>query len=189
MQGGDAFVDRAAKEALVAELHGAFAQSSLIIVTQQTGMTVTESQDLRRRVRDAGARFKVAKNRLARLALEGTPFEGLGDRLTGPTGLIWSDDPVGAAKAMVAYAKDSKKLTIVAAGFGSQVLDAEGVEQVSKMPSIEELRGKIAGLLQAPAVKLVSLLPAPATKVAGVMQAGASKLPRVLNAYARKDAA
>lgn len=182
-------MDRAAKEALVAELHEAFSQSALIIVTQQTGMTVAESQDLRRRVRDAGARFKVAKNRLARLALEGTAFEGLRDQLTGPTGLVWSADPVGISKAMVGYAKDSKKLTIVAAGFGSQILDADGVEQVSKMPSLDELRGRILGLIQAPSVKIVSVLPQPATKVAGVLQAGASKLPRVLNAYAQKDAA
>ncbi len=182
-------MDRAAKEALVAELHEAFSQSTLLMVTQQTGMTVYESQDLRRRVRDAGARFKVAKNRLARLALEGTPFEGLSDQLTGPTGLLWSDDPVEAAKAIVKFTKDSKKLTIVAAGFGEQILDAKGVEQVSKMPSLDELRGKLVGLIQAPAVQLVGLLPAPATKVAGVMQAGASKLPRVLNAYARKEAA
>jgi len=182
-------VDRAAKEALVAELHDAFTQSALVIVTHQTGMTVAESQDLRRRVRDAGARFKVAKNRLARLALEGTPFEALRDRLTGPTGLVWSEEPVEAAKAMVGYMKDSKKLTIVAAGFGTQLLDAEGVEQVSKMPSLDELRGRILGLVQAPSVKLVTVLPAPATKVAGAMQAGASKLPRVLNAYAQKNAA
>jgi len=182
-------VDRAAKEALVAELHGAFAESALIIVTHQTGMTVDESQDLRRRMRESGARFKVAKNRLARLALENTPFEGLRGELTGPTGIIWSTEPVEAAKAIVKFAKDSKKLTIVAAGFGSQLLDADGVEQVSKMPSLDELRGKLVGLMQAPAAKLVGLLPAPATKVAGVMQAGASKLPRVLNAYAQKDAA
>ncbi|MEO1194153.1 MAG: 50S ribosomal protein L10 [Pseudomonadota bacterium] len=182
-------MDRAAKEALVAELHGAFLQSSLLIVTHQTGMTVFESQDLRKRMRDANARFKVAKNRLARLALEGTPYEGLGDQLTGPTGLVWSDDPVEAAKAMIKFTKDSKKLTIVAAGFGSQVLDAKGVEQVSKMPSLDELRGKLVGLMQAPAVKLVGVLPAPATQMVGVLQAGSSKLPRVLNAYAQKEAA
>ncbi len=182
-------MDRAAKEVLVSELHGAFSQSALVIVTHQTGLTVFESQDLRRRMRESGARFKMAKNRLARLALENTPFEGLRDELTGPTGLIWSEDPVAAAKAIVKYTKDSKKLTIVAAGFGAQRLDAKGVERVSKMPSLDELRGTLVGLMQAPAAKIVGVLPAPATKVAGAMQAGASKLPRVLNAYAQKDAA
>jgi len=186
-------VDRAAKETLVAELNEAFSQSSLLIVTRQTGMTVFESRELRQRMRDAGARFKVAKNRLARLALEGTPHEALRDLLTGPTGLIWTDEPVETAKATVKYAKDSNKLTVVAAGLGAQILDAQGVEQLSKMPSLAALRGKLAGLMQAPAAKLVGLLPAPAAAVAGVLQAGSSKLPRVLDAYARaaarKDAA
>jgi len=182
-------VNRAAKEALVAQLNEAFSQSSLLIVTRQTGMTVFESRELRQRMRDAGARFKVAKNRLARLALEGTPYEGLRDRLTGPTGLIWTDRPVETAKATVKYTKDSDKLTVVAAGFGAQILDAQGVEQVAKMPSLDALRGRLAGLMQAPAARLVGLLPAPAAKIAGVLQAGSCKLPRVLNAYARKDAA
>jgi len=182
-------VDRAAKEDLVAELREAFEQSAILIVTQQTRMTVFESQELRKSMRDAGARFKVAKNRLVRLALEDTPFQGVSDQLTGPTGFIWSADPVGVSKAILKYAKKNDKLTILAAAFGTQILDKDGVEAVSKMPSLDELRGTLVGLLQAPAVKVVGILPAPAQQVVGVMNAGAAKLPRVLQAYAQKEAA
>lgn len=156
-----------------------FQEVTLVVVTQQSGLTVAEVSDLRRRIRDAGASFKVTKNRLTKIALEGTRFQALQDLMTGPTAMAFSADPVAAAKVCVAFAKDNGKLTIVGGALGEQVLDVEGVQALAKLPSLDELRGKIVGLLQAPA-----------TKVAGVMQAPAGQLARVFGAYASQgDAA
>ncbi len=172
-------MDRARKERLVADLNNILQDMTLVVVTQQTGLTVAEATDLRRRIRAAGANFKVSKNRLARLALEGTKFQALQSLLTGPTAMAYSTDPVAAAKVCVEFAKKNDKLTIVGGALGEQALDVEGVKALAMLPSLDELRGKIVGLLQAPAVKL-----------AGVTQAPAGQLARVFSAYgSQNDAA
>jgi len=171
-------VDRGAKEALVSQLHQSLQTAGLVVVTRQTGLTVAESTKLRRQMLAAGANFKVAKNRLARLALKGTKFEALGEQLTGPTGIAYSADPVAAAKVAVKFSKENDKLVVLAGAMPTQVLDAAGVVALSSLPSLDELRGKIVGLLQAPA-----------TKVAGVLAAPAGQLARVFGAYAKKSEA
>ncbi len=171
-------VDRSEKEALVAHLGGVFEQASLVVVTKQTGMTVEESTALRRDVREVGAGYKVTKNRITKIALQGTQFEGLAPHFKGPTAIAYSEDPVAAAKAIVKFAEGNDKLEVVAAGLGGNVLDAKGVEALSKLPSLDELRGKLIGVIQAPA-----------TKVAGVVQAPASQLARVFSAKAEKGEA
>ncbi len=171
-------MDRAQKEAAVAGLNQTFGQVNLVIVTQQSGLTVHESMTLRRKVREAGASFKVTKNRLTRLALEGTKFQALQPLMTGPTALAFSEDPVAAAKVCVEFAKENERLTIIGGALGEQLLDANGVQALAKLPSLDELRAKLVGLLQAPA-----------TKVAGVLQAPAGQLARVISAYGSQDEA
>jgi large subunit ribosomal protein L10 len=149
-----------------------------VVVTRNLGLSVAQSTNLRNKMRDAGASFKVAKNRLARLALKDTDYAGLQEHLTGPTALAYSVDPVAAAKAVVDFAKTNDKLEIVGGSMGSTVLNAEGVKALASMPSLDELRAKIVGLVNAPATKVVQLINAPA-----------SKLARVFGAYAAKDAA
>jgi large subunit ribosomal protein L10 len=171
-------VDRSEKEQLVASLRDTFQNISLLVVTRQSGLSVAQSSALRRQMREAGANFKVTKNRLTRLALEGTPFAGIRDLFTGPTAIAYSSDPVAAAKAAVEFAKKYEGLVVVGGALRETVLDAEGVEALAKLPSLDELRGKLLGVLLAPA-----------TKVAGVLQAPAAQLARVLSAYASKDQA
>jgi large subunit ribosomal protein L10 len=169
-------VDRGKKEALVAELRQTFDENELVVVTHQSGLTVAEASDLRRKMREAGARFKVTKNRLAKLALKETKFEHLTDDFSGPTAIAVSVDPVAAAKVAVEFANKNDKLQIVSGALGEKGLDADGVKALAKLPSLDELRGMIVGLLQAPAGKLAS-----------VTQAPASQLARVFGAYAAKD--
>lgn len=169
-------MDRGKKEALVAELRQTFDENELVVVTHQSGLTVAEASDLRRKMREAGARFKVTKNRLAKLALKDTKFEHLTDDFTGPTAIAVSVDPVAAAKVAVEFANKNDKLQIVSGALGEKGLDADGVKALAKLPSLDELRGKIVGLLQAPAGKL-----------AAVTQAPAGQLARVFGAYAAKD--
>ena len=168
-------MDRAQKEKLVALLNGTFQEVTLVVVTQQSGLTVAEVSDLRRRIRTAGASYKVTKNRLTRLALEGTKFQALQSLMTGPTALAFSVDPVAAAKVCVEFAKGNKKLTIVGGALGEEVLDVEGVAALAKLPSLDELRGKIVGLLQAPATKLAVVTQAPAGQLARVFSAYGSQ--------------
>ena len=165
-------MDRSKKEKLVAELHETFSNASLVVVTQQSGLTVGEVSELRTQMREAGAGFKVTKNTLAQLALKGTKFEHLADQFTGPTAIAFSEDPVAAAKVSAEFSKRNEKLQIVAGGMGEQALDVDQVQALAKLPSLDELRGKIVGVLQAPA-----------TKVAGVLQAPAGQLARVFSAY------
>jgi large subunit ribosomal protein L10 len=167
------------KQQLVTSLHQTLKTAELVVITQQSGLTVAEVTNLRRQMRQAGAGYKVTKNRLARLALEGTKFEGLKSMFTGPTAIAYSADPIAAAKVAVTYANSNEKLTIVGGAMGGQLLDPNGVKALATLPSLDELRGKIVGVLAAPA-----------TKIAAVLQAPAAKLARVLNAYASKgDAA
>ncbi len=171
-------MDRARKEELVTELSQSFAEAAVVVVTQQTGLTVTESTELRGRMREAGASYKVTKNRLAKLALAGTPYEPITDLFSGPTAIAYSADPVAAARVAVDYAKENDKLVVVGGAMGETLLDEVAVKALASLPSLDELRGKLVGLLNAPA-----------TKVAGVLQAPAGQLARVTGAYANQDEA
>lgn len=171
-------MDRAEKEQTVANLHGIFADAALLVITQQSGMTVAEATELRRGMKNAGATYRVIKNRLARIALDGTPYAPLSDLFSGPIAIAYSEDSVAAAKVTVEYAKKNKKLLIIGGAMREQALDVNGIRALASLPSLDELRGRIVGLIQAPA-----------TKVAGVLQAPAGQLARVLNAYATKDEA
>jgi large subunit ribosomal protein L10 len=168
-------LDRAQKQELVETLHRSLSGASLVVVTRQSGMTVAEVTDLRRQMRAGGVSFKVAKNRLARLALKGTKFEGLDGFLTGPTAIAFSGDPVAAAKVATEFANSNGKLVIVGGGIGEQVLGPDGVKSLAKLPSLGELRAGIAGLLQAPAAKLIGVLAAPGGQLARVLAARAAK--------------
>ena len=171
-------MDRSQKEEVVASLKDVFEEMNLVVVTQQSGITVAEASTLRRQMRDAGASYKVTKNRLTRLALEGTKFEALQSLFTGPTAIAVSEDPVAAAKVCVEFAKKNTKLTVVGGALGKEMLDRGMIENLAKLPSLDELRGKLIGVLQAPA-----------TKLAGVTQAPAAQLARVFSAYGSQDQA
>ncbi len=169
-------MDRSKKEALVAELHMDFEDNNLIVVTHQTGLTVLEASDLRRRMREAGAKFKVTKNRLVKIALKDTKFEDLADHFTGPTAIAFSEDPIAAAKVAVEFGNQNNKLTIVGGQLNEDALDIDGVKALAALPSLDELRGKLIALIQAPA-----------TKIAGVLQAPAGQLARVIGAYGASE--
>jgi large subunit ribosomal protein L10 len=171
-------VEKAKKAEVVEELQSVFAKSGSVVVAHYTGMTVAQMSDLRTRMRANGASFKVAKNRLAVRALKGTPVEGMAHLFKGPTGIAFSEDPIAASKTAIAYAKDNDKLVILGGSMGTTMLDAAGVKAVAELPSLDELRGKIVGLLKAPA-----------TKLAGLLQAPGGQLARVISAYSKKDAA
>jgi large subunit ribosomal protein L10 len=171
-------MDRAQKSELVAELKQTFSETNVVVVTRNLGLSVAQSTQLRNRMREAGARYKVAKNRLALLALEGSTYAPISDMLSGPTALATSSDPVAAAKAVVEFAKTNDRLEIVGGAMGRTLLDVNGVKALAELPSLDELRAKIVGLVQAPA-----------TKIARTVSEPASKLARVLGAYAARDAA
>ena len=168
-------MDRAEKSELVAELNRIFSEVGVVVVTRNLGMTVAQSTALRIKMRDAGASYKVSKNKLAKIALGGTDYLSLGDMLTGPVGLATSVDPVAAAKIAVEFAKTNDKFEIVGGAMGATVLDIEGVKALATMPSLDELRAKIVGLLVAPATKLATITQAPAAQLARVLQAFADK--------------
>ncbi|MBY6015536.1 50S ribosomal protein L10 [Qipengyuania gaetbuli] len=171
-------MDRSQKADSVAQLAEVFNQAGVVVVTRNLGLSVAQSTELRTKMREAGASYKVAKNRLAKLALKDTDYTGLEEYLSGPTALGYSEDPVAAAKAVVDFAKTTDKLEIVGGSMGATVLDEAGVKALASMPSLDELRGKIVGLVNAPATKVVQLVNAPA-----------SKLARVFGAYAATEAA
>ena len=162
-------MDRAQKEVVVGELGNIFADSGVIVVAQYAGLSVAEMTEFRTRMREAGGGVRVAKNRLARIALEGKPCEGMGQYLKGQMVLAYSEDPVAAAKVAEAYARDNKKLEIVGGAMGDKVLDPEGVKAVSEMPSREELIATVVGMIGAPAGNLVSAITAPAANIAGCL--------------------
>lgn len=168
-------MDRTQKEEMVSFLKGVFDTSASVIVIRNKGLNVAEMSDLRNQMRESGATLKVAKNRLARLALDGTEIEGLGDQLTGTTVLGYSEDVVAPAKVLVKYAKDNDKIEIVGGTMESTILDENGVKSLAALPGLDELRGKIVGLLQAPAGKLASVTQAPAGQLARVFGAYGSQ--------------
>ena len=169
-------VDRAQKSELVTNLHQVFSNAGVVVVTHNLGLTVAQSNDLRRRMAEAGATVKVAKNRLAKLALEGTDAKDIAGLFSGPTMIAHSSDPVVAPKITAEFAKQNPKFVILGAALGRSVLDAEGVKALAELPSLDELRAKLVGMIQTPA-----------TRIAGVLQAPAAQIARVLSAHASKD--
>jgi large subunit ribosomal protein L10 len=168
-------VDRAQKQQLAESLHQDLADTVCVVVTHQIGLSVAEVTQLRRQMRSAGARYRVTKNRLARRAVEGTRFENLAPLFSGPTAIAFSRDPVAAAKAAVEYANRNTKLTIVGGSLSGQVLDQSAVKALATLPSLDELRSRIIGLLNAPATKLAALLQTPGSQLARLLNAHAEQ--------------
>jgi large subunit ribosomal protein L10 len=169
-------MDRAQKAELVDDLKQVFNETSVVVVTRNLGMTVAQSTALRIRMRDAGASYKVSKNRLALIALEGTQYAGISTLLSGPTALATSADPVAAAKVAVDFAKTTDRFEIVGGAMGDTILDIYGVKALAALPSLDELRARIVGLIQAPA-----------TKIARTISEPGAMLARVIGAYAAKE--
>ena len=168
-------MSRQQKEAEVKELNERFSNDETIVLTHYSGLTVSEISDLRSQLRAEGASFKVTKNTLAKIAIKGTKFEGMIDMFSGPTGVATSQDPVAAAKVVQKFAKDNDKLIILGGAYGEKVLDAKGIEALAKMPSLDEVRATIAGLIMAPAQNIASLAKAPGSKVAAAVKAAGEK--------------
>lgn len=171
-------MDRAQKSELVAALNRTFETVSIVVVAHNNGLSVGEITDLRRKMRAAGASFKVSKNRLTRLALAETKYEALSDLFVGPTTLSFSTDPVAAAKVAADFAKANDKFVLLGGALGTNVLDVEGVKALAALPSLDELRGRLVGMIQTPA-----------TRIAGILQAPGGQVARVIKAYADKEAA
>lgn len=171
-------MDRAQKAESVEALKSVFAGAGVVVVGHYAGLSVADLTTLRVRLGKAGAGLKVVKNRLAKLALDGTPSAVGADLFKGPTAIAYSEDPVAAPKVAAAFAKEKDKFVLVGGMLGATLLDAKGVQDLATLPSLDELRGKIIGLINAPA-----------TKIAGVLQAPGGQLARVIGAYAAKDAA
>jgi len=167
-------MDRSQKADLVAELKDVFADTGVVVVTRNLGLSVAQSSDLRSKMRDAGAQFKVAKNRLAKIALDGTDYSPISEFLVGPTALATSSDPVAAAKVAVEFAKTNDKFEIVGGAMGTTMLDVNGVKALAELPSLDELRGTLIGLLQAPATKIARTVLEPAAQMARLFAAKAA---------------
>jgi len=168
-------MDRSQKADLVAELKNVFTETSVVVVTRNLGLSVAQSTELRLKMRDAGAQFKVAKNRLALIALEGTKYGPIGELLTGPTALATSSDPVAAAKVAVEFAKTNDRLEIVGGAMGDTVLDVAGIKALAELPSLDQLRATLVGLIQAPATKIARIVSEPGAMIARVTGAYAAK--------------
>ena len=171
-------MDRSQKANAVAELNATFNEAGVVVITRNLGMTVAQSTALRVKMREGGASFKVSKNSLAKLAIANTDYAGIGEMLTGPVALGTSVDPVAAAKTVIEFAKTNDKLEVVGGAMGSVILNADGIKALASLPSLDQLRGTLVGIIQAPATKLAQLATAPAAKLA-----------RVFGAYAAKEAA
>lgn len=171
-------MERAQKREFVDKLQGLFADAGVIVVAHYSGLTVADMTKLRRQTREAGGQVRVAKNRLARIALKGTDVEGISDLFSGPTVIVFSDDPVAAPKAAVDFAKENDKLIVLGGAMGKTLLDSDGVKSLASLPSLDGLRSQLVGLLQAPAGKIARVLNAPAGQLA-----------RVLSAYSESDKA
>lgn len=168
-------MDRTQKEEQVSSLRETFDAAELVVVTHYSGLTVAEMGELRGQMREVGADFKVTKNRLTKLALAGTKFEGLTEMFSGPTAIAYSSDPVAAAKASVNFSKANEKLVVLGGAMGSESLDVNGVKALATLPSLDELRAKLVGMISTPA-----------TRIAGVLQAPAGQMARVVGAYAQR---
>jgi large subunit ribosomal protein L10 len=168
-------VDRAAKAESISELNGVFKTSNVVVVAHYSGLTVAQMQTLRKQMKQAGAQVKVAKNRLAKIALKDTDAASIAPLLKGPTVLAYSGDPVTAPKVAIDFAKANEKFVILGGSMGKTALDTNGVKALAALPSLDELRAKIIGLIQAPATKIAQFANAPAAKLARVIQAYASK--------------
>jgi large subunit ribosomal protein L10 len=164
-------MDRAEKRELVSTLNEAWKDTGVIVVAHYAGMTVAQMTEFRKRVKEAGGSVKVAKNRLAKLALKDTDSVSISDLLKGQTCLAYSDDPIAAARISVKYSKENEKLVILGGAMGKTVLDANAVKALADLPSLDELRAKIIGLVQAPATKIARILKEPGAKLARVLQA------------------
>ena len=171
-------MDRAQKAELAAHFREVFSETSVVVVTRYSGLTVAEMTDLRNKMREVGADFKVVKNRVTRLALEGTPCASIADLLTGPTAIGFSNDPVAAPKVLAAFAKVNEKLILIGGVMGGTTLDENGVKALASLPSLDELRARLVGTIQTPA-----------TRIAGITQAPAAQIARVMGAYAAKGEA
>ena len=171
-------MDRAEKKEFVSSLHDVFTKTSVVVVAHYSGLTVAQMQKLRKEMKANGATVQVAKNRLAKIALDGSDVASIAPLMKGPTLIAYSDDPVAAPKVAVAFAKDHDKFVILGGAMGTTALNQDGVKALATMPSLDEMRAKIIGLIQAPATKIAQLSTAPAAKLA-----------RVFKAYADKDAA
>lgn len=171
-------MDRSQKEELVSSMHQVFEDASMVVVTHYSGLTVAEISDLRRQMLEAGASFKVTKNRLTRLALKGTKFENVADLFLGPTAVAYSEDPVAAARVVVDYGKRNEKLVVLGGALDDRPLDVDGIKALASLPSLDALRAKLLGMLNTPA-----------TRIAGVLQAPAGQLARVVGAHAAKGEA
>jgi large subunit ribosomal protein L10 len=168
-------VDRAEKKELVETLNGVFKAANVVVVAHYSGLTVAQMQTLRRQMKQAGANVKVAKNRLAKIALDGTDVASIAPLLKGPTVIAFSGDPVAAPKVAVDFAKGHERFVILGGAMGKTTLNPDGVKALASLPSLDELRAKLVGLIQAPATKIAQVVTAPAAKVARVVQAYASK--------------
>lgn len=169
-------MDKAKKKQVVEQLGGVFGEVETVIVAQNTGLTVAEFTNLRKKVRGTGSLIQVAKNRLVKIALKGTRFEALAEKFKGPTTITYSKDAVAAAKAIAEFAKENQKLVIVGGAMGNTILDVAAVKNLALMPSLDDLRAKLVGLINAPA-----------TKLARVIQAPPGQLARIFGAYAKKS--
>lgn len=171
-------MERAEKRELVTELNQVFSNTGSVVVAHYTGLTVAQMSDFRTQMRAAGGSVKVAKNRLAKIALQGTPSEAISDLFVGQTVIAYADDPVVAPKVMAEFSKKNEKLVIIGGAMGATALDANGVKALATMPSLDELRAKLIAMVQTPA-----------SRIAQVVSAPAAQLARVFDAYSRKDAA
>ncbi len=167
---------RAEKARVIGDLNAVFAETGVVVVTHYKGLTVAEISDLRLRMRAAGASFRVTKNKLAQLAVNGTPFAPLSQMFAGPTAIAFSRDPTAAPKIVTEFGKKNDKLQIVGGGLSGTLLDADSVRALAELPSLDTLRGKLIGLLNAPASRLVGLLQAPGGQVARALAARAEQM-------------
>jgi large subunit ribosomal protein L10 len=168
-------MNRTEKKELIEDVHAKLKVATTLVVTEYRGLTVAEMSDLRRKMRMAGAGFKVSKNRLVKLAAKDTAFEPVVDLFKGPTAVAYSSDPVAAAKGVVEFAKNNEKLIIIGGMYGEQRLDKKAIEALAKLPSLDELRAKIVGMLKTPATRIACVLQAPGSQVARVIAAKSKK--------------
>jgi len=171
-------VDRSQKEEMVAQLKQLFTEQTLVVVTHYSGLTVANLTELRGKMREAGASYKVTKNRLSRLALDDMDFKELGELFSGPIGLAFSEDPVAAAKVTVEFAKENESLIVLGGVFNGQILDIAAINSLAKLPSLDALRAGLVGMIQTPG-----------TRIAGVLAAPAGQVARVIGAYSEKEEA